>query len=174
MSLVMEGARQTRTQFPHSCCKAKYEGRYKGKIMDDTRELKPGAGKVALLVEDNEINAEIAMLQLKNMGFEVEWVANGARAVENFGSSENYHYSLVIMDIMMPVMDGLEATCIIRKLGREDAATVPIVAITANAFPEDKKASFENGVTCFITKPYSRKQLQEVIESLFMEGGKAQ
>lgn len=134
--------------------------------MEDVKDFKVGAGKVALLVEDNEINAEIAMLQLKDMGFEVDWVANGARAVENFGNSTEGYYSLVIMDIMMPVMDGLEATRIIRKLGREDALKVPIVAITANAFPEDKEASFENGVTSFITKPYGRRQLQEVIESL--------
>lgn len=123
-------------------------------------------GKVALLVEDNEINAEIATLQLKSMGFEVDWVSNGARAVENFGQSEESFYSLVVMDIMMPVMDGLEATRIIRRLDRADAKVVPIVAITANAFPEDKEASFENGVTGFITKPYSRQQLQEMIESL--------
>ena len=122
--------------------------------------------KIALLVEDNEINAEIAMMQLKSMGFEIDWVLNGARAVENFGQSEEGFYSLVVMDIMMPVMDGLEATRIIRRLDREDAKTVPIVAITANAFPEDKEASFENGVTSFITKPYSKAQLQETIESL--------
>lgn len=122
--------------------------------------------KTALLVEDNEINAEIAMLQLKTMGFEVDWVLNGARAVENFGQSEEGFYKLVIMDIMMPVMDGLEATRIIRRLDREDAKKVPILAITANAFPEDKEASFENGVTSFITKPYSKAELQQTIESL--------
>lgn len=122
--------------------------------------------KIALLVEDNEINAEIAMMQLKSMGFEIDWVLNGARAVENFGQSEEGFYSLVVMDIMMPVMDGLEATRIIRRLDREDAKSVPIVAITANAFPEDKEASYENGVTSFITKPYSKAQLQETIESL--------
>lgn len=136
--------------------------------MEDIKELQNGSAAkgVVLLVEDNEINAEIAMMQLKDMGFTVEWVANGARAVENFGESVEGYYSLVIMDIMMPVMDGLEATRIIRKLSRKDAQTVPIIAITANAFPEDKEASFENGVTSFITKPYGRKQLQEVIESL--------
>lgn len=135
--------------------------------MEDTTVYKVGEGKKALLVEDNEINAEIAMIQLRAMGFEVDWVVNGARAVENFGSSEPNYYSLVIMDIMMPVMDGLEATRIIRRLGREDAEKVPIVAITANAFPEDKATSFENGATALITKPYSRKQLQEVIGNLF-------
>lgn len=137
-------------------------------IMEDVMDVCLGVGKVALLVEDNEINAEIAMLQLREMGFEVEWVANGARAVENFGVSEENHYSLVVMDIMMPVMDGLEATRIIRKLGRADAERVPIVAITANAFPEDKQASIENGVTSFLTKPYSKKQLREVIGNLFL------
>lgn len=123
-------------------------------------------GKVVLLVEDNEINAEIARMQLTSMGFEVDWVLNGARAVENFGESEIGRYSLVIMDIMMPVMDGLEATRIIRKLDREDAKNIPIIAITANAFPEDKEASFQNGVTSFITKPYGKKQLEEVIGNL--------
>lgn len=122
--------------------------------------------KKALLVEDNEINAEIARMQLIAMGFDVDWVANGARAVENFGSSEEGFYSLVVMDLMMPVMDGIEATRIIRHLGRKDAETVPIIAITANAFPEDREQSIKNGVTCFITKPYSRKQLKEAVDSL--------
>lgn len=122
--------------------------------------------KVALLVEDNEINGEIAKMQLDSMGYDVDWVSNGARAVENFGQSVEGFYSLVIMDIMMPVMDGLEATRIIRKLDRDDAKNIPIIAITANAFPEDKEASFQNGVTRFITKPYGKKQLEEVILSL--------
>ena len=122
--------------------------------------------KVALLVEDNEINGEIAKMQLDSMGYDVDWVSTGARAVENFGQSEEGFYSLVIMDIMMPVMDGLEATRIIRKLDRDDAKNIPIIAITANAFPEDKEASFQNGVTRFITKPYGKRQLEEVILSL--------
>lgn len=128
------------------------------------------AMKRALLVEDNEINAEIASLQLKDMGYEVEWVANGARAVERFGESAEGFFSLVVMDLMMPVMDGVEATRIIRHLARKDAAVVPIIAITANAFPEDREQSIENGVSCFITKPYGRKQLQEAVEKLTMTG----
>jgi len=134
--------------------------------MDDFKDGKHAVGKQALLVEDNEINAEIAMLVLQDMGFKVDWVSNGAEAVENFGISETGYYSLVIMDIMMPVMDGLEATKLIRRLDREDAKSVPIVAITANAFPEDKEASYKNGVTTFVTKPYGRQQLQQVIETL--------
>ncbi|MBR6003577.1 MAG: response regulator [Lachnospiraceae bacterium] len=134
--------------------------------MDDFKDVKHAVGKQALLVEDNEINAEIAMLVLQDMGFKVDWVSNGAEAVENFGISETGYYSLVIMDIMMPVMDGLEATKLIRRLDREDAKSVPIVAITANAFPEDKEASYQNGVTSFVTKPYGKQQLQQVIETL--------
>ena len=134
--------------------------------MDDFKDVKHAVGKQALLVEDNEINAEIAMLVLQDMGFKVDWVSNGAEAVENFGISETGYYSLVIMDIMMPVMDGLEATKLIRRLDRDDAKSVPIVAITANAFPEDKEASYQNGVTTFVAKPYGRQQLQQVIETL--------
>ena len=134
--------------------------------MDDFKDVKHAVGKQALLVEDNEINAEIARLVLQDMGFKVDWVSNGAEAVENFGISETGYYSLVIMDIMMPVMDGLEATKLIRRLDRDDAKSVPIVAITANAFPEDKEASYQNGVTTFVTKPYGRQQLQQVIETL--------
>ncbi|MBQ3891104.1 MAG: response regulator [Lachnospiraceae bacterium] len=134
--------------------------------MDDFKDVKHAVGKQALLVEDNEINAEIAMLVLQDMGFKVDWVSNGAEAVENFGISETGYYSLVVMDIMMPVMDGLEATKLIRRLDRDDAKSVPIVAITANAFPEDKEASYQNGVTTFVTKPYGKQQLQQVIETL--------
>ncbi|MCR4932620.1 MAG: response regulator [Lachnospiraceae bacterium] len=134
--------------------------------MDDCKDVKHAVGKQALLVEDNEINAEIAMLVLQDMGFKVDWVSNGAEAVENFGISETGYYSLVVMDIMMPVMDGLEATKLIRRLDRDDAKSVPIVAITANAFPEDKEASYQNGVTTFVTKPYGKQQLQQVIETL--------
>ncbi len=124
------------------------------------------SGLNALLVEDNEINGEIAKLQLENMGFSVTWVANGARAVETFGDSEQGFFSIVVMDIMMPVMDGHEATRIIRHLDRDDAKTVPVIAITANAFPKDEEQSLRNGVTRFITKPYSRKLLEETVDEL--------
>lgn len=120
----------------------------------------------ALLVEDNEINAEIAKLQLADMGFDVDWVENGARAVESYGDSPEGYYSLIIMDLMMPVMDGIEATGIIRNLGRNDSGSIPIIAVTANVFPADREMAIQNGVTSFITKPYSRHMLQETIEGL--------
>ena len=122
--------------------------------------------KRVLLVEDNEINAEIAKQQLLDMGFQVDWVSNGARAVEVFGDSELDYYGLVIMDLMMPVMDGIEATKIIRHLGRDDAATVPIIAITANSYSEDEETSVSSGITRFMTKPYNRTTLYDTIKGL--------
>lgn len=137
-------------------------------IMEDVKNLTAmGCNRgIALLVEDNEINAAIVKNQLVNFGFEVEWVANGARAVEYFGDSKEGHYSIVVMDLMMPVMDGIEATRIIRKLSRNDAKTVPIIAVTANTYQEDRKACEESGITGFITKPYMINQLKEVIDNL--------
>ncbi len=126
--------------------------------------------KRVLLVEDNEINAEIAKQQLLDMGFEVEWVSNGARAVEVFGESELDYYDLVIMDLMMPVMDGIEATKIIRRLEREDAATIPIIAVTANSYSEDEQTSVSSGITRFITKPYNRDILYDTIKGLSETG----
>lgn len=122
--------------------------------------------KRALLVEDNEINAEIAKLQLSTMGYEVEWVDNGAKAVECFSGSAVNYYQLIIMDLMMPVMDGIEATGAIRSLGRTDAVNVPIIAVTATVLPEDKEQAIKNGVTCFVSKPYSKQTLKEIIEGL--------
>lgn len=138
--------------------------------MDNNRNIsaEKWRGKNALVVEDNEINAEIACIQLRSMGFSVDCVANGARAVEYFGASEAGHYAIILMDIMMPVMDGIEATRIIRKLDRTDAKGVPIIAVSANAFDADQEAAFANGVTSFLTKPYSKKKLQEVIDELLL------
>ena len=123
--------------------------------MEELKEFKQEAGGkgVALLVEDNEINAEIATMQIKELGFEVEWVANGARAVERFGETPVGYYSIVVMDIMMPVMDGLEATKTIRALNRKDAKTVPIIAMTANAFDEDVQRSLQVGMDAHLSKP---------------------
>lgn len=134
--------------------------------MGEISEERFGAGKLVLLVEDNEINAEIARLQLNEIGFEVEWAENGARAVESFKNSEMFHYDLVVMDIMMPVMDGLEATQIIRSMERADARKIPIIAVTANAYSKDAEVSAKSGVSKVITKPYSRQILGDAIKEL--------
>ncbi len=117
-----------------------------------------------LLVEDNELNREIAqeILQLTGMG--VEHAANGKEAVEKFSRSEPHYYDMILMDIQMPVMDGLEATRQIRALSRPDAAKVPIVAMTANAFLEDVKDSLEAGMNAHISKPLDMDQVYNCIK----------
>ncbi len=111
------------------------------------------AGKRALLVEDNELNMEIARYLLQGEGFILEEATDGKAAVEAFAASEPGHFDYIFMDVMMPVMDGLEATRRIRALERADAASVKIVAMTANAFAEDRQACLEAGMDAHIGKP---------------------
>lgn len=119
-------------------------------------------GKRILLAEDNEINAAITMSQLKEFGVEVDWELNGKNAVERFEQSNEGYYAAIVMDVMMPVMNGNEATEAIRKLSRSDC-DVPIIAITANAFMEDVLASQESGMDWCITKPYDKRELFDVL-----------
>jgi len=126
-------------------------------------ELKNGCQKHVLLVDDNEINAEIAAIQLKDIGLSADWASDGAKAVEMFKTSAEYFYDLVIMDIMMPVMDGIEATGLIRGLERQDAADVPIIAVSANNYAGDYGQLMQNGVSCFLTKPYSKSKFQSTV-----------
>lgn len=114
-------------------------------------------GKRVLLVEDNVMNMEIAQGILEMKGFVVEQAWNGAEAVERFGASLPGWYDLILMDIQMPVMDGLQATKAIRKMPRPDAARVPIVAMTANAFDEDMRKSVESGMNGHLAKPVEMK-----------------
>lgn len=117
------------------------------------------AGRRILLVEDNELNLEIAKVLLENYGLKVDSAENGEIAVEKFsGSPENYYYA-VLMDIRMPVMNGLEATRAIRKLEREDALKIPVLAMTANAFEEDRILAYKAGVNGYIVKPLDVKDL---------------
>lgn len=119
-------------------------------------------GKRILLAEDNEINVAITMSQLKEFGVEVDWELNGRNAVERFEQSNEGYYAAIVMDVMMPVMNGNEATEAIRKLSRSDC-DVPIIAITANAFMEDVLASQESGMDWCITKPYDKRELFDVL-----------
>ena len=124
-------------------------------------------GKRVLLVEDNEINMEIARIQLESFGLVVETAEDGMEALEKFINSPPGHYHLIVMDIMMPRMDGLEATRRIRKSGREDAATIPIVAMTANAFAEDIHKSKESGMNYHLSKPFDKEQLKSILVKVF-------
>ncbi len=129
---------------------------------DDVVAAKLVLPKRALVAEDNPINAQIASVQLKDIGFEVDVVKDGSMAIDKFSTSEVGYYGLILMDLMMPVMNGMEAAKAIRELDRSDAKTVPIVAVSANSYPEYTKDIEENGVNCFITKPYNKKQIQEL------------
>lgn len=110
-------------------------------------------GKRALLVEDNELNQEIASRLLINEGMEVEIAGNGLEALNKFSEKELNYYDIVLMDVMMPVMDGLQATHLLRNLEREDAHKVPIIAMTANAFTEDIEKCIDAGMNTHIAKP---------------------
>lgn len=111
------------------------------------------SGEKVLLVEDNEINMEIAESLLKIKKCTVETAENGAVAVEKFKTSPVGYYDAIFMDIRMPVMDGLQATACIRALDREDAKIVPIIAMTANAFMEDRELSIRSGMDAHLAKP---------------------
>ena len=123
------------------------------------------AGKRLLLAEDNELNREIACMLLSKYGFVIDTAENGQEAVDLVAASAPDYYDLVLMDIQMPVMDGHEATRRIRSLENKVLAKVPVVAMTANAFDEDRKAAKECGMNGFISKPIN---MQEVVQALRM------
>ena len=110
------------------------------------------------------MNMEIAEFLLKEQHMQVDRAWNGAQAVELFEQSETHAYDIVLMDIMMPVMDGLEATRRIRSMNRRDAMTIPIVAMSANAFQEDVEKSLAAGLNEHLTKPLDEKKLTETMK----------
>ena len=123
-------------------------------------------GKRVLLAEDNELNAEIAVFLLKQMGLEVEWVTDGLRCVEKIKEKSSGTYDVIIMDIQMPNMNGYEATKAICALRDKEKAAIPIVAMTANAFEEDRQNAFKAGMDGHIAKPVDVAKLQEVLAAV--------
>lgn len=121
------------------------------------------SGKRVLLVEDNAINMEIAHAILEEEHLDIAEARNGKEALEIFRNSKTGEYDFIIMDVMMPVMDGLEATKAIRELEREDAKKIPIIAMTANAFEEDRKACLDAGMDEHIGKPIDIPLLKSAI-----------
>lgn len=117
-----------------------------------------------LLVEDNELNMEIAVEILGSTGVQIDTACNGQEAIDAFCAKPEFYYTLIFMDIQMPVMDGLEATKRIRALNRADASAVSIVSMTANAFAEDRQRSVEAGMNGHITKPLDVEQLLECLD----------
>ncbi|MCI8989324.1 MAG: response regulator [Lawsonibacter sp.] len=121
-------------------------------------------GKRILLVEDNELNREIAQSILEETGFTVETAPDGTDAVEMVRQAEEHYYDAILMDVQMPVMDGYEATRTIRAMPRGDAKNLPIIAMTANAMEEDREAALKNGMNAHIAKPLNIDLFLEVLK----------
>ena len=151
---------------------------FAGSVMDEFREafkrknedlLKNRAdlkGRRILLAEDVIVNAEIMVMMLSMREMDVEVAENGRIAVEMFCSNPAGYYDAILMDMRMPEMDGLEATRTIRSSGRDDAATIPIIALTANAFDEDVQRSLQAGLNAHLSKPIQPQALFNTLESL--------
>ena len=133
------------------------------RLEKETADLK---GRRVLLAEDMAVNAEIMMMVLSMREIEVEHAENGRVATEMFAGREPGYYDAVLMDMRMPEMDGLEATRTIRAMNREDAKTIPIIALTANAFDEDVQRSMQAGLNAHLSKPVEPEALFRTLESL--------
>lgn len=123
-------------------------------------------GKRILVVEDNELNMEIICTILENYGIETEQAVNGKEAVRRMEESVPGYYDMIFMDIMMPEMDGLEATRTIRNLDREDCKKIPIYAMSANAFDEDVKRSLASGMNGHLSKPVNLQVLEKTLQKV--------
>ena len=140
--------------------------------VDDPHDEKPAesgisvAGLHLLFAEDMEMNAEILIDLLELEDITSEWAENGQRAVELFEQSDEGHFDAILMDMRMPVMDGLTATREIRALNRPDAATIPIIALTANAFEEDVRHCLDAGMNAHVSKPVDIDLLKETLSRL--------
>jgi CheY-like chemotaxis protein len=124
------------------------------------------SGKRMLLAEDMAINAEIMTMVLQMRDIEVDLAENGRIAVDKFSEHESGYYSAILMDMRMPELNGLEATKLIRAMDREDASTIPIIALTANAFDEDVQRSMQAGLNAHLSKPVQPEVLFETLENL--------
>jgi len=135
---------------------------------DDSGKMPEGLH--ALLCEDHPLNQEIARALLEEYGMLVETAENGQQGVEKFWNSPNGFYDVILMDIRMPVLNGYEATRKIRSLAREDAGTVPIVAMTADAFSDDVQKCLESGMDAHVAKPIDPALLRRVLEDVISQG----
>ena len=143
-------------------------------VINADKELKEesgtGGSKIRsgriLLTEDNELNQEIAVAILQDAGFTTEIAGNGQLALDMVKNSEPGYYQVVLMDVQMPVMNGYEATRKIRALENKELASIPILAMTANAFEEDKQEALKNGMNGHIAKPIDINKLLETLDGI--------
>jgi CheY-like chemotaxis protein len=123
-------------------------------------------GKKILLAEDNEMNQMIAVEILKSAGFTIDIASNGTEAVEKMEATPAGTYDVILMDIQMPVMDGYEAAKRIRAMEDQEKAEIPIIAVTANAFEEDRKIALEAGMNGHLAKPYDIDAIMKTLSEL--------
>ena len=137
-------------------------------LEEKREEIIPDAflkGIRVLLVEDNEINGEIASEMLRELKVNVDLVTNGKECIDALLEKDAGYYDLVLMDIQMPVMDGYEATRIIRRFSDKDKRLIPVIAMTANAFEEDKQKAFQSGMNGHLAKPVEMRHLIQALKS---------
>ena len=131
---------------------------------DGIKEDSDLAGRHILVAEDNELNWEILRELLMDLGMELEWAENGKICLENFEKSKKGDYDAILMDVRMPVMNGYEATRAIRALERPDAQTIPIIAMTADAFSEDIKKCLDSGMNAHTAKPINMDEVVSLLK----------
>lgn len=134
---------------------------------EEHRQHRNYQGKRVLLVEDNDLNREIATALLEELGMAVDQACDGTEAVSIMNAANENTYNLIFMDIQMPMMDGYTATREIRTLSNNRKANIPIVAMTANAFEEDKRKAFEAGMNAHISKPVNVEDIAKALDSIF-------
>ena len=139
------------------------------RIQHDANDAADLAGKKILIVEDNEINLDIETEILEDLGFVIDSAPNGKIAVEKVQNSADGEYTVVLMDIQMPIMDGRTAAAAIRKLDNPSHANIPIIALSANAFESDKRESIEAGMDAHLTKPIDVPLLLKTIEKTLQD-----
>ena len=143
-----------------------HQGTKKEEPLPVTDEIEEFKGRHLLLAEDNELNREIAIEILSDYGFDVDAVENGAVALQKVSDSRPGDYDLVLMDIQMPLMDGYEATRQIRSLENPALSSIPIIAMTANAFDDDRKTAAKCGMNGFISKPIDLEEIVRVLREV--------
>lgn len=159
--------------FASRLCAALYAFSREGKLekeQGDSAAQCDFGSKRLLLVEDNEINREIEQEILSMTGIQITMAEDGQQAVDRFRESAPFYYDMILMDIQMPVMNGLDATRAIRSMDREDAQVIPILAMTANAFVEDVKNSLDAGMNAHLPKPFDIEQVFSTM-GMFLERG---